>query len=99
MTLRMRTVVIVALAVMLVSALGGLALGTNYMWQYLSLDGGPSCTHGTNTHFHDSGRTKHVTDFHSSHRHGSQHHHHGELRVTKSGALFSQLYDRQCPKH
>jgi hypothetical protein len=64
-----------------------------------SLDAGPSCTHSSSTHYHDGGRTKHVTIFQSSHKHGTEHHHHGELRVTKSGALFSKLFDRQCPRH
>src|SRR5215207_322527 len=56
------------------------------------LDGGPSCTHSRNTHYHDSGRTKHTTTFHSSYRSGGYHHHRGELLVAKSGALYSTLF-------
>jgi hypothetical protein len=61
-------------------------------------DGGPSCTHGTNSHRH-SGKT-HTTKFGSSHKHGSNHHHHGTLTVKyDSGGIFSSFFDRQCPRH
>ncbi len=57
----------------------------------------PSCTHGTNTHYHNGERN--TTKYNSSHKHGTEHHHHGELVVAKNGSLFSSLYDRQCPRH
>lgn len=59
---------------------------------------GASCTHSTNTHYHSGDR--YTTKFHSSHRHGREHHHHGELVIAKQGGgISSQLFDRQCPKH
>lgn len=57
-----------------------------------------SCTHSKNVHYHSG--DKYTTYFHSSHRHGSEHHHHGRINIDKQGGgIVSYLYDRQCPKH
>lgn len=64
------------------------------------LDAGPSCTHSRNTHYHDSGRIRHVTTFGSSHKHSDgTHHHHGKLDVYATASHYDISFDKQCPKH